>query len=175
MSCIIIKIITLISYEHSLLFRLVLHLIWLIIQKKRSKFAWAKLLHVPITLTFKALSAGVSLGYTLRWALTFGIFYRSETAMIGLILGLSRIPSALGLIIWNLSENRNLEKHLSHELSGRRVQDYIHLVQKVLYTSSRRPISKPREVNMGDSSTNSPHRVINSPNFSMYSVAERVP
>ena len=55
---------------------------------------------MPITLTFKAPSAGVSPGHALGWALTFGIFYRSETVVVGLMLVLFRIvPNALDLII----------------------------------------------------------------------------
>jgi len=72
----------------------------LIIQEKSSEFAWVELLHVPITLTLKALGTGVDPEYALGWVVTFEIFCRSGTVVIGFILGLSKIvPSALGLIV----------------------------------------------------------------------------
>ena len=54
---------------------------------------------MPITLTFKALNAGVGPGHALGWAFTFGIFYQNETAGVSFELRLSKIgSSALGLI-----------------------------------------------------------------------------
>ena len=54
---------------------------------------------MPITLTFKALSARVGPGYALSWALTFEI-YRNGTVGVDFEQGLSRVGfSALALII----------------------------------------------------------------------------
>jgi len=60
-SHIILRITARVLYEHNVLLRSVLHLIWLTIQKESCGFTWAELLYMPITLTFKALSAGVGL------------------------------------------------------------------------------------------------------------------
>ena len=55
---------------------------------------------MPITLTFKALSAGVGLVHVLGWALTFKIACRSGTIEVDFELGLSRVGSSiLALII----------------------------------------------------------------------------
>ena len=55
---------------------------------------------MPITLTFKALSAGVGRGYTLGWAFTLEISCRSGTVGVGFELELSRVgSSALHLVI----------------------------------------------------------------------------
>jgi len=99
---IILRITARVPYEHNVLLRFVLHFIWLIIQKESSKFTWAELLHMPITLTFKASSAGVGLWHTLDWAFTLEISRRGRTVGIGFELGLSRGGSSvLALIIWS--------------------------------------------------------------------------
>ena len=79
---VILRITARIPYEYNVLLRFVLHLIWLIIQKECSRFTWAGLFHMPVTLTFKALGAGVGSWHALDWAFTFEISRRSRTVTV---------------------------------------------------------------------------------------------
>jgi len=99
-SRIILRITARVSYEHNILLRFIMHLIWLIIQKS-FRFTWAELRYMPTTLTFKALWAGVGSWYALDWAFTLEISCRSRTVGIRFDLGLSKGgSSSLPLIIW---------------------------------------------------------------------------